>query len=386
MIKMLSASTAEIDDVDMAVSEILGQLNLSENLLASSVGIIACYYEFIETGVVEGLCKKLPFQVVGCTTLGNGAKNKCGLELLTISVLTSDDISFSAAISVELDLEDIRPAISGVYKRALEKLDGEPAMILAYAPLMLSLGAVPILEEINRLGGGIPVFGTISCDSTSDYHESRVIHNGIATPNTLALVLLKGNVHPKFYVNTIPEASIQKLSAVVTDSEECMVKTVNDIPFLDYLSTVGLQKESILASASSFPIMVNYNDGTKPTGRAIYSITSEGYAILGGEIPVGSTVAMANIDYIGVLETAEEAVKKAIDPGDVSGLLIYPCLTRNLALGANAEDEMKKIMDTLGGNYPYQICYSGGEICPVSAGDGKLLNRIHNFTCIICVF
>jgi hypothetical protein len=385
MIKMLNACTAEIDDTDAAVNAIQGQLNLPGELLANSLGIIACHYEFINTGVVEELCRALPFPVVGCTTLGNAAKDQCGVELLSISVLTSDDVVFSAAMSAELDPDDILPAVSGVYRQALEALGGEPAMILAYAPLMLSLGADPIMNAIDRLGGGIPVYGTISCDSTTDYHESRVIYNGAAAANTLALVLLKGNVRPRFYVQTIPEDNIRKLTAIVTDSEGCLVRKVNDMPFLDYLESIGISKEGVLASSSSFPIMADYNDGSRPTGRAIYSITPEGYAVLGGEIPTGSSIAMANLDYKGVLETAGEAVNKAIAQGDVSGLLMYPCLTRNLALGANSDDEMKRIAETLGGKYPYQICYSGGEICPVTTGDGKLLNRVHNFTYIICV-
>jgi hypothetical protein len=383
---MLNACTAEIDDVDAAVDAILKQLNLPQGLLSNSVGIIACHYEFINTGMVEELCKGLPFPVVGCTTLGNASRGECGVELLSISVLTSDDVVFSTAMSEELDAGNIMPAVSAVYKRALEDLGGEePALILAYAPLMLSLGAAPIMNAINDLGGGIPVFGAISCDSTTDYHESRVIHNGTALANTLALVLAKGDIHPQFHVNAIPEASIQKLSAVVTDSEGCLLKTVNDMPFLDYLESVGISKEGVLASIGSFPVMVDYNDGSKPAGRAIYSTTPEGYALLGGEVPPGATIAMANMEYKGVLETAEEAVRKAIAPGKVSGLLMYPCLTRNLALGANSDDEMKKIAETLGGKYPYQICYAGGEICPVFTGDGKLLNRVHNFTYIICV-
>jgi hypothetical protein len=385
MIKMINAYTAEIDDVEAAVDAIQGQLALSQELLSHSVGIIACHYEFINTGVVEELCRRFPFPVVGCTTLANATRDECGVELLSVSVLTSDDVVFSAAMSEDLDAADVLPAINVAYKQALEDLGGEPAMILAYAPLMLSLGAVPIMNAINSLGGGIPVFGTISCDSTPDYGESRVIYNGTAKANALALVLLKGDVRPRFYVNAIPEANIQKLTAVVTDSEECLVKTVNDMPFLDYLESIGISKAGILASTGAFPIMADYNDGSKPIGRAIYSITPEGYALLGGEIPIGSTIAMANIDYMGVLETAEEAVKKAIAPGNVSALLMYPCLTRNLALGANSDDEMKKIAETLGGKYPYQICYSGGEICPVSTGDGKLLNRLHNFTYVICV-
>ncbi|MDR0641773.1 MAG: FIST C-terminal domain-containing protein [Treponema sp.] len=386
MIKMLNACTAEIDDVDAAVNSIQGQLNLSRELLSNSVGIIACHYEFINTGMVEELCKRLPFPVVGCTTLGNAAKDECGVELLSISVLTSDDVVFSTAMSGELDPADILPAVSAVYKQALEGLGGEPALILAYAPLMLSLGASPIIKAINSLGGGIPVFGAISCDSSPDYHASKVIHNGTAAAKTLALVLLKGNVKPQFYVNTIPEADIRQLAAVVTDSDGCLIKKVNDMPFLDYLESVGVSKEGVRASSGAFPIIADYNDGSKPTGLAIYSTTPEGYALLGGEIPVGSTIAMANMDYKGVLETAVEAVKKAIAPGNVSGLLMYPCLTRNLALGANTDDEMKAIVKTLEGKYPYQFCYAGGEICPVYTGDGKLMNRAHNLTYIICVF
>jgi hypothetical protein len=383
---MLNASTAEIDDADAAVDAIRKQLNLPHALRSNSVGIIACHYEFINTGVVEAICRELPFPVVGCTTLGNAVRGDYGAEILSVSALTSDDVVFSTAMSAELDPGDVAGSISGAYQQALEGLGGDPALILAYAPMMLSLGAAPIMNAINRLGGGIPVFGTISCDSTSDFHESRVIYNGIAAANTLALVLLKGNVQPRFFVNTIPEASIQKLTAVVTDSEECLAKTVNDMPFLDYLESIGISRAGIVASTGSFPIMVDYNDGSKPTGRGIYSTTPEGYALLGGEIPVGSTIAMANMDYRGMLETAGEAVKRAIAPGDVSALLMYPCLTRNLALGANSDDEMKKIAEILGDRYPYQICYSGGEFCPVATGDGKLLNRVHNFTYVICVF
>jgi hypothetical protein len=154
---------------------------------------------------------------------------------------------------------------------------------------------------------------------------------------------------------------------------------------MDYLETVGIQKERVIASPNSFPIMLDYNDGSRPVGLAIYSTTPEGYALLGGEVPTGSTVAIASMDYAGILETAKEAVRKAVARDDVSGLLIYPCLTRSLALGVNSDDEMKTIMKTLGGKHSYQICYSGGEICPVFTGAGVLLNRVHNFTCIICV-
>ena len=48
MIKTLTAQTHEIDDVELAVSEILEQLNVGEKLLKNTVGILTCYTEFID--------------------------------------------------------------------------------------------------------------------------------------------------------------------------------------------------------------------------------------------------------------------------------------------------------------------------------------------------
>ena len=52
MIKMFSAFTEEIDDVDAAISEILSQLDLEHSLMQNSIGILHCYHEFIDSGVV----------------------------------------------------------------------------------------------------------------------------------------------------------------------------------------------------------------------------------------------------------------------------------------------------------------------------------------------
>ncbi|MDR2738995.1 MAG: hypothetical protein LBB68_04080 [Treponema sp.] len=159
-------------------------------------------------------------------------------------------------MSAPLDPADISSAVREAYEQALNGLQGDPAMILSYAPMMNSLGAVPILDAINRFGGGIPIFGTISCDSTAAFQECRTIYNGQAMPDTLTLVLLHGNVRPKFYVNTIPDENIQKLAGIITESDGCLVKKVNNMSFLDYLAAMGLSKQGVIDSPSSFPIMI----------------------------------------------------------------------------------------------------------------------------------
>ena len=56
MITTLTAFTHEIDDAAEATAEILAQLDLEHNLKQNSVGILTCYSEFVESGVVQNLC------------------------------------------------------------------------------------------------------------------------------------------------------------------------------------------------------------------------------------------------------------------------------------------------------------------------------------------
>ena len=87
MIRMLTACTEELDDTGEAVSEILAQLDLENNLLSNSVGLIFCDPEFITSGVVEAVSKKLPFDTVGVTTRAGTTKGMISSVLFSIPCL-----------------------------------------------------------------------------------------------------------------------------------------------------------------------------------------------------------------------------------------------------------------------------------------------------------
>jgi hypothetical protein len=384
MIKMLNACTAEIDDADAAVTEILEQLDLDKRKLKNAVGIIACFNEFIDTGVVKALCGALPFEVVGCTTLGNASRGECGLELLSISVLTSDDVSFSTVHSGRLSPENLEKPIAEAYERV--RGGKKPDFILAYPPLMRVVGGSVIFNVINRVCGGIPLYGTLSCDHSLDFSGSYVIHNGEAHKDTAAMILMFGPVNPRFFVTSIPERDIQKQYGVITESDGVILKRINNIPVLDYLAGLGLVKNGNIEAVGTIPLMVKYNDGTKPVALALYSVTPEGYFICGGEMPVNAAVSIGTMSYGGILETAESMVSEVLKLKGLNGVLMYPCLSRNLLLGANSDDEMQRIIDTIGQDIPYQVCYAGGEICPLLDGDKKLVNHFHNNTFTLCAF
>jgi hypothetical protein len=399
MIKMLTACTAQIDDPEDAAAEILRQLDLDNRKLKNSVGIIACYNEYIDTGVVKAVCAALPFDVVGCTTLGNAARGECGLELLSVSVLTSDDVSFAAVYSGKLGPENLEKPIADAYEAACE--GKKPDFILSYLPIMNAIGGSALYNAVNSICAGIPLFGAIACDHSLDFSASYVICNGDAAQDRMALILMFGPVNPRFFVTSLPGRDIQKQRGLITESEGVILKRINNMPVLDYLTGLGLTRGGI-AAMGTIPLIVNYNDGAKPVALGMYSINAEGYAVCGGEVPVNATVAIGTMTYSGIMETAGATILKALELKGINGILMYPCLTRNLLLGANSDDEMKRIgamIGSVGSGIPYQICYAAGEICPLPGtlagaegrgsppdGDEKLVNHFHNYTFTLCAF
>ncbi|MDL2274366.1 FIST C-terminal domain-containing protein, partial [Oscillospiraceae bacterium OttesenSCG-928-G22] len=156
---------------------------------------------------------------------------------------------------------------------------------------------------------------------------------------------------------------------------------------IEYARTLGLTADDgSIEGMSAIPFLVDFGDGTPPLARAIYQVTPEGYASFGGDMPVGATLAIGSLDYNDVIESALTTTKSALETGKENGMLLFPCLSRNLALGGDVTAELKKIHDTLGGRVPHMAAYSGGEICPVYGPDGTPVNRFHNFTFIACVF
>lgn len=384
MIITLTACTFEIDEVDLAVSEIKEQLDIDANLKKNSIGLLTCYAEFIDSGVVQALSEALPFDIVGCTTLGNATNGAHGHMMLALTVLTSDDISFSAGMTDSLDAEQEKP-MREAYERAAAKLPEKPTMILTYMALLYHVGGDYTIELLDKISGGVPCFGTVAVDHTQDYHVTQTLYNGKASRDAMAFVLVSGDVDPLFFLTSISEEKIVKQKAIITASNGNVLMEVNDIPILKHLENLGLSKDGRIDGANSIPFIVDFNDGSQPSARAIYALTDEGYAVCGGVMPVGSTLSVGSIDYEDVIHTTTELIKRAEESGKKQGFLLFSCLSRNLALGVDTEAEMVLAEEKIT-SCPFQFTYSGGEICPSYDANGKIVNRFHNDTVIGCIF
>jgi hypothetical protein len=139
---------------------------------------------------------------------------------------------------------------------------------------------------------------------------------------------------------------------------------------------------------TALPFLVDYGDGAKPVAFSMYSISEAG-AYCGGEMPVGTHITFAEVDYNSVMETAETTVRRALEDArqnGANGILAIPCFSRCLVISPRTEDEMKKTAELIYTEFPFTLLYSGGEICPLYNASGGIVNRFHNLTYTLMVF
>ncbi|AEF81214.1 FIST N-terminal domain-containing protein [Leadbettera azotonutricia] len=384
MIRMLNAHTLEIDDPELAFKEIQEQLDV-QSLSKNSVGILSCHHEFIDTGIVKKICEAMPFDVIGLTTMVTLVNGTYDMYMLGLTVLTSDDVSFKAIKSSALTLENCEEELTKTYQAGLAGFHDAPSLIFTILPSNLNISGSMMVKHLDKACGGIPVWGTAASDDSMAFTHVKTIFNGIDYDGTLVMILMYGPIKPKFIVTALPDRNISPRKVIITESDGYVVKTVNDMPLRAYFESMGIAvKEG--PDATAVPIMLNYGDGGKAVASAFFKFYPDGSGLAGVEVPNNASFSLGEINYAGIIETAEESILQALKEEQVNGMMMFPCVTRYVMTSPHSEDEMRLVIDKIGGKFPYLLAYSGGEVCPVPGSDGKLHNRFHNYTFVACTF
>jgi len=379
MIKSFTATTREIDDAEAAVAEVLSALDLENNLLGNSLGIISCFSDFEETGVLKAICDALPFDSIGATTCLCAVNQEVDQIIFTITVLTSDDCSFkTTAIPIA---EAYGQAIDAAVKEQLLQPESTPALLLSFFPLINMISGDMILEAVDKVTGGIPMFGTAAVDHTIDYSSAMTIHNGEAFREAAVLGAIYGAPKLAFEIASLNENKIRKQKAIITESDGSILIGINGKTALEYLEEIGLSKEELASGLGIIPLVVDHKDGTKPVARAVFALTPDGHVVCGGTMPVNAILSIGRIGAEDVLHTTETTLKQLVEKESL--ILGYSCMARYLALGANHTAEAEK-MSEVASDTQYLFACSGGEICPLPDADGKLKNYYHNYTIAFC--
>jgi hypothetical protein len=382
-IEMYTAYTPEIDDIDDALDDLLQQIDLTA-LKQNSLALVNCYYDFLETGVYDALVDKLPFDVIGCTTMASASHKDLGQYRLNLTILTSDDARFVATITKPLANDSYAKSIQGAYAEARASLNEEPAMLLDYFPFSSVLSVSDMLTALDSACKGAPVFGSIPSGINMNYDGCRVFLNHDIAANQMAVALLAGDFTPDFMVTHIPNRNIREGRFTVTKSDGCMLYEINNIPAAEYFASLGLQINAL--NRTTVPFILYPSGSHSSVAIAAYSANDDGSLLFGAPVPVGMTMAIGEIDPEGIISTGMDNLEAMLLKRPGANVLLSPCVTRYIMLAPNQDEEMVAVSERLADKLPYALNYAGGELCPIKDDAGVWHNQFHNFSFPICVF
>jgi len=384
MIRSYTAFTREIDDVEQAVAEVISQLEPEKNCLRSTAAIVACYHEFATNGIVAELYKKLGFPVIGTTSTAVATNRGYGQLEFTVMMITSDDATFTAACSESLE-GGLDGPITKMYESALAPHGNPPELILSAAPLMLNYAGDDYVAALDKASGGVPNFGTLAIDNTSEYLDSYVIYNDRIARDAYAVIIASGNIKPKFlYASFSPEYIFEQTSTI-TKSDGNLLMEVDGLPIVKYMEKMGMAEDGRVRDVlHSIPFILDYAGEGVPVSRVLLSWTGDGYGICGGLMPENTKFNLGTWDKDDVLGTTVHTIESILKNEGANALILYSCLARSYSLGAEILSETEKVNRTVSERIPYIFSYAGGELCPVRAAANS--NSFHNNTVIACVF
>ena len=384
MLKCASLYTSEVDSSEIAISEIKQQLDKKLKLLDHTVGIIMCHPEFIVSGVLKTLCNSLPFDLAGITTSSQAVNEESGELILTIFVMTSDDIRFKTGV-IENMSDGVDGAIKAEYDKIAKEIPASPKLALIFPPFGLYAGDAYV-RAWGKVIPNTPLFGTCAIDDTSDFSECQTIYNGTNYKIAMTFVLCYGNINPRFMIATLSESNIVSSKAYVTKANGNCMYQINNDNALKYFEDLGF-----VDSVRYTPFMIDFlkredYDGV-PVIRGHAFFTEDGASVFYGDVDEGSSFTMLKNDPNDIMATTRQKLENINELSDINGVILFPCVVRRASLmGVNKHlQELQSARDIINPKIPFMMGYAGGEICPTSVRNGVPTNRFHNHSLVILV-
>jgi hypothetical protein len=389
-----------MDDAENAVADLLRQIEEKGPLGKNSLGMVYCDVEVSHEDLIAALQEKFPFDVVGCTSIATfDTENGAQIISIVLVVLTGDDVEFSSAVTGVLTAENLRPELEAAYQKAASPLSDPSKLIFLIPPFMDAIPLDDYVDILSELSGDTPVFGGLPSSNVAD-GDILMYASGRPCNDRAAIVLVGGGIRPVFSVQNVLSAYTEQ-KYIVTKANRNIIYTVDDMPFTDYLRSVGMSVDELIAQGDlavyvSTPLRVNlsknnYNDGI-PVVRTIKTLNPlDGSGVLFGAISEKSAVSIAALKRQDIQGSCNMAIKeigeKIAAAGDgytYTTLLCVSCGGRYMVMADDKDIEGRIIVENLPKGLTLSGFYAYGEICPTAFRDGKAVNRIHNESIVMC--
>ena len=398
--KSIELFTEEIDDIEEAIEDLLGQAKDFE-FKKNSMAILFADEDMDYNELYKHLSKEWDFPIIGCTALAmlTGAKGyvPSGIAIL---LLSADDCEFSVGMTGELNIHNFKEEIDKTYEQVKSKLSSREKLVISYGGGVMEEEDAPgneIVRTITALGNReIPLFGACASDGFS-FENFHVFCNGEITRKGQVIALISGNVNPHFVsINSVGDRA--SFLYEITKSNSNKVYEVGNTTFVEALKKEGMQveKTNVLGDYILTPFVVTMvmSDGDRiEVTRNLSMLNHEtGAGVFMGNMPQGSTISIGLLNRGELKSTVEEAfdiilkeLAKCEDKYET--LLCSSCCARFIGLANNTSLEG----DTYLGRLPKHISligmYGYGEYCPVTGKEtGRRYNMFHNYTFTILAF
>jgi hypothetical protein len=212
------------------------------------------------------------------------------------------------------------------------------------------------------------------------------IFNGSYSPDRVPLVLLRGNVQPKFFSCSLPGEVRFSQNVLITKAKGNRIIEIDNRPAVEFVEKLGLIIQGVAEVLYAFPIVVDYHDGTEPKIFTVSKIDTDGSLVSEQDIPVGGTVTIGTINGELVIDSTRHLLDQIMETPPQNALIVVSCLSRVLTLRDSLEEievVQRRFMDL---PMPFVFFSSGGEVCPLyRSPQGKPVNAFHQFTIIACI-
>ncbi len=390
MIQSATMFTYELDNPALALEEIKSQIAKKITLMKNSVGIVMCDPEFIDSGVLRTVCEGLPFSVAGTTTMTQAVNGEAGILMLTLMILTSDDVFFEAGMTDPIQGGgDILSSTKTAYEKAADALNSKPKLILAFPPLILENAGDQYIDVFETLCPDTPVFGTLAIDDSITFEKCSTLYNGRSSLSAMSFILISGNVSPKFSIATMSDKNELPYTGEITKSKAHVVYEINDMKTSEYFENIGFAKNGKLDQGLQFvPFLLDFKkrsdyDGI-PVVRAMVHLDENGAGICRGYMYQNSVFILTNPSSEDIFEASEKLVDK-LNEEKPQAIIIFSCMVRRMIFGSEPLTEVNMLLKKMNPDIPFMMAYSGGEICPTSYRADSVTNRFHNYSMIACI-
>lgn len=400
MIKSYTVTVKEVDDgAEAAKLAVAGVSSLP--LLKNTIGLIIAHPECVPSGVCCEVMGALPFNCVGMTSIAQCAGDEADTYMLSILVLTSDDCEFSCGVSAPIPQDcseaSARSATRRCYGKVSKSLSAEPKLAIIYSPFYHEPRQHQFISTVSEISARLPVFGAIANDdkqNMSPHTNARVLADGGLYEDRFALLLISGEVSPKFYIASVTEdAIIMPRVGVITEASGIKLLKVNNVNAHDFFKKIGFLgaeskgKRGVGEGLLSSLFVLHIDDGaggSTDITRIPFKVDAEGI-YCGGPLVEGAAMSVAFNTRDGVIETATRLCERIKSDGGET-VIINSCIGRRYGLLGEPMIELEVISKHLMDNFTYTAAYASGEICPTRVTKDKAFNQDHSQTIVACVF